>query len=209
MLGTLTIELGTLMIGTIHADADNIPLSAPRVAGYVTGSADVKWTQQDWDRFPDAGKLRIDQSPELLSYKSDAASVADIGSGAGTIPAYVAACKERLAHGRLLWFHCSQDLVGDVSARLVAEGVPLSKCGVWVANWNYSELEANAYLGTTIYGIQVVAVQWASPSSHPNFPVPGGSGTLKEANLHLSATRPGLFEPRSRRARAGAVAMFV
>jgi hypothetical protein len=188
--------LGTLMIDTIHVDVDNIPASTPKVAGYVTGSAEVKWTRQDWDRFPHAGKVRIDQSPQLSAYATGDADIADIESGAGTPGAYATACKQRLASNRLLWCYCDQDTVSRVSGALVAVRIPLSKCGLWLANWNLSQAEADALIGTALSGIRIVAVQWASPSSNPGTQVPGGAPgkTLKEANLDLSVTQPGWFE---------------
>jgi hypothetical protein len=186
---------GTLMIDTIHVNVGNIPASTPMVAGYLTGTANVKWTPQDWERFPHAGKVHIDQSPGLEAYASGGAAVADIESGAGTIAACVAACVERLALGRPLCFYCSQDLGSQIGSALAAAGISLSKCGLWLANWNLSQSEAEALLGTTIDGAEVVAVQWASPTSNPNTPVPGDPGrTLREANLDLSVARPGWFQ---------------
>jgi hypothetical protein len=37
----------TAMIDTIHDDVSNIPVNAPKVAGYITGSPDIKWTTAD------------------------------------------------------------------------------------------------------------------------------------------------------------------
>jgi hypothetical protein len=185
---------GTLMIDATHDNIGNIPVSTPKVAGYITGTPSVKWTEQDWDCFPAAGKLRIDQSPSLASYAGNAASVADIEPGAGTISAYVEACHYRLRIGRLLWFYCDQATVGQVSAALQQASLPLGKCGVWLANWNLSQAEADAVLGTAIAGVRVVGVQWASPTSNPTTLVPGSGLTLAEANVDLSVTRPGWFE---------------
>jgi hypothetical protein len=58
---------------------------------------------------------------------------------------------------------------------------------LWVANWSLSEAEA-ARLLTTSGDYPVVAVQWASPTSNPNTPVPGSTRTLAEANVDLSVT---------------------
>jgi hypothetical protein len=185
---------GMLMIDATHDNVANIPASTPKIAGYVTGTPGVEWTTQDWDTFPSAGKLRIDQSPDLASYACNAASVADIEPGAGTIATFVAACANRLRIGRLLWVYCDQGTVGQVSAALLEASMPLGKCGVWLANWNLSQVEADAVLGTHLAGIQVVAVQWASPTSNPSTTVPGSQLTLAEANVDLSVTRPGWFD---------------
>lgn len=181
------------MIDTIHDNVGNIPAGTPRVAGYVTGSPDIKWTAQDWARFPKAGKAPVDQSPGLSAYAANEAMIADIEPQAGTIPAYVAACKERLSARQTLCFYCSQAVVAQVSAALVSAKIPLSNCWVWIANWNLSQAEADAVLGTAVSGVKVVAVQWASPSSNPGTPVPGSTLTLSEANVDLSVTRDDWF----------------
>lgn len=186
---------GTLMIDTIHDNVRNIPVGTPRVAGYVTGTADIKWTPQDWARFPKSGKAPIDQSPGLAAYASNEAMIADIEPLAGTVPAYVRACQERVRAGHPLCFYCSQNTVAQVSAALVNAKIPLANCWVWIANWNLSQAGADAMLGTSVAGVKVVAVQWASPTSNPRTPVPGSGLTLAEANVDLSVTRPTWFDP--------------
>ena len=185
--------MSTVMIDAIHANVGNVPASTPKVAGYVTGTPDIRWTHQDWQRFPRAGTLRIDQSPGLAEYASNAASVADIEPGAGTVGAFVTASQSRLRLHRLLWFYGTQSVISQVSAALTAAGIPLSECGAWLANWNLSEAEADAALGTAIAGIRIVGVQWASPTSNPGTKVPGSNLTLAQAQLDLSVTVPGWF----------------
>jgi hypothetical protein len=184
---------GTLMIDATHAFAGNIPASTPRVAGYVTGSPDIQWTAQDWDRFPKAGKASIDQSPAMAAYAAGSAMIADIEPLAGVIATFVTACQERVRAGQPLCCYCSQSAVPQIGAALAGAQVPLANCWVWVANWDLSQAAANALLGTSIAGIKVVAVQWASPTSNPGTAVPGSALTLAEANLDLSVTRPAWF----------------
>src|SRR5579875_3228174 len=74
----------TLMIDTIHADVNNIPVTTPKVAGYVTGSPDIRWTTADWDRFPRAGKVRINQDGSTDVSEAGVADVADYEAGAFT-----------------------------------------------------------------------------------------------------------------------------
>ena len=185
--------MNTPMIDAIHANVGNVPASTLKVAGYVTGTPDIRWTHQDWQRFPRAGTLRIDQSPGLAEYASNAASVADIEPGAGTVGAFVTASQSRLRLHRLLWFYGTQSVISQVSAALTAAGIPLSECGAWLANWNLSEAEADAALGTAIAGIRLVGVQWASPTSNPGTKVPGSNLTLAQAQVDLSVTVPGWF----------------
>ena len=185
--------MNTPMIDAIHANVGNVPASTLKVAGYVTGTPDIRWTHQDWQRFPHAGTVRIDQSPGLAEYASNAASVADIEPGAGTVGAFVTASQSRLRLHRLLWFYGTQSVISQVSAALTAAGIPLSECGAWLANWNLSEAEADAALGTAIAGIRLVGVQWASPTSNPGTKVPGSNLTLAQAQVDLSVTVPGWF----------------
>ena len=48
----------TNMLDTIHANVHNLP--SAKVAGYVTGSEIIKWTDADFAEFPDA--VRINQT---------------------------------------------------------------------------------------------------------------------------------------------------
>ena len=58
------MAMSTNMIDSIHATCHNIPAGTRKVAGYVTGSADIRWRRADWDRFSPrhTGLVRIDQS---------------------------------------------------------------------------------------------------------------------------------------------------
>jgi hypothetical protein len=58
------MAMSTNMIDSIHATCHNIPTGTRKVAGYVTGSADIRWRRADWDRFSPrhTGLVRIDQS---------------------------------------------------------------------------------------------------------------------------------------------------
>lgn len=185
--------MGTLMIDAIHANVGNIPASTPKVGGYVTGTPDIKWTPRDWARFPHAGTVRIDQSPSLSAYATNEGSVADIEALAGTVGSFVTASEARMRLRRLLWCYVTQSTLQEVAVALKEAGIPLDKCGAWLADWNMSEAEANATLGTSMSGIRIVAVQWASPTSNPGTLVPGSHLTLSEAQVDLSATIAGWF----------------
>jgi hypothetical protein len=58
------VAMSTNMVDSIHATCHNIPAGTRKVAGYVTGSADIRWRRADWDRFSPrhTGLVRIDQS---------------------------------------------------------------------------------------------------------------------------------------------------
>lgn len=189
------------MIDTIGSDAHNVPGTAEKVAYYVTGSGSVPWPPDQVERFAGKGKVRIDQTPALLSYKAGTADVADVERGAGTTANFVIATRERIARGQEGYLYCDMaDLPGNVAA-LLADGVNLGKVGFWVADWDLSQAEASAMCGEYTIEIpghgnvtvNIDAVQWASPSSNPRTLLPGTKATLSEVNADLSETVPGWF----------------
>lgn len=198
------------MADTIGADAKNIPGTFPKIAGYDTGSGSIPWTAADWAMFPKSGHVHIDQSPSLLGYGSGHSAVADIEAGAGTIANLVLQTKARYASKLTGNVYCSlgdpinhpasSTLVQIILAFLNA-GLSVGQTDFWLADWNLNETQAAALIGSysiPIAGhgnvtINVVAVQWASPSSNPNTILPGTNLTLKQANVDLSETAPGWF----------------
>ena len=174
-----------IMLDAIGGDADNIPATTPKVAGYVTGTGDVPWTAADWARFPQAGHVRIDQSPTLTVWATSA-DVADMETGAATEGTVVAQGLVRQAKGWWSFAYVSQ--VNLASLQDAARAAGLTRLQYWVANWNLDEAEAAAQLGGDI-----VAVQWASPTSNPDTIVPGGTQTLADANIDISVTIPSWF----------------
>lgn len=174
-----------LMIDTIHDDAGNIPVNTPKVAGYVTGTADIRWTNADWDRFPHSGKVRINQNGSTDVSEASVGDVADYEPGAFTEAQVLEWVKLR-KHSHLA---CAVYVAASNRASLTSALRAAGHTGVdlWVANWSLSEAEAADML-TTSGDYPVVAVQWASPASNPNTLVPGSSRTLAEANVDLSIT---------------------
>jgi hypothetical protein len=59
---------------------------------------------------------------------------------------------------------------------------------LWLADWSLSRAQAARLLGTRLDGHKIVAVQWASPASNPDTPLPRSSLTLEQANCDLSVT---------------------
>lgn len=192
-----------LMIDTVHGSVRNIPPGTPKVAGYVSGTASVKWTSADWALFPDAGKVRITQGYGAQDWLAcDVIDAEELETGGWTItPAQAAqAVKARVGHG-IAWttVYGSPTNLGKVAGALDAVGASAGwwhgHVRAWVANWDLDEAGAAALVGTTLHRMPVVAVQWASPSSNPRTVVPGGTATLAEANLDLSVTDPGWHPP--------------
>jgi hypothetical protein len=174
------------MLDATGLDAANIPGSAAKVAGYVTGSGVVPWDSADWALFPKAGHVRIDQTAELTAWAAGDADVADMEAGAATQATVIAQGLERQAKGWYSFAYVSQ--ANLAALRSAASAAGLTTLQVWLADWDLSEAEAAALLGG-----DVVAVQWASPSSNPATIVPGGTATLAEANVDISVTVPAWF----------------
>jgi hypothetical protein len=178
------------MYDTIGQSAGNIPVKALKVGGYVTGSDNILWAPSRWLLFPLAGHVKIDQTPELGTFAAGNADVADVEAGAGTNAAFASGCKKRLDEANISSTgYCNSENVDDMVAALQDAEIPLDRVNLWLANWNLDEEEATALIGTKVAGLYVVAVQWASPSSNPNTPVPDGVGDLLNSNLDLSVAQ--------------------
>lgn len=158
------------------------------LAGYVTGSAGVDWPGDEWGKLrPHVGLFRYDQSPALGLFASGAADGADIERGAGTTGHFIDGARKREARGWYSWAYIDQADHAALAAEVGAAGLKRVQYGI--ANWNDSLEQARAALGGA-----VAFVQWASPTSNPNTPVPGTGGkTLAQLDVDLNATMPGWF----------------
>ncbi len=181
----------TTMIDAIHDNAHNIPASAPKVAGYVSGTADIVWTAADWARFPRAGKVRIEQG--YPGFNALGCDVFDVETDAVTPAQAAQGVRERIA-ARITWttIYGSDSSLAAVLAALQALGPTwyFGHVDCWLANWSLNQAEAAAIVGTIVHGMTCRTVQWASPQSNPNTLVPGSRLTLAEANCDLSVTQP-------------------
>lgn len=179
----------SVMLDTIGATAHNIPQSTHYVAGYVSGLDDVPWTQAQFDSFPTIRKVRIWQGagikPSLQAY-----DVIDVETGAVTPAMAAQAVHDRVQAG-IPWttVYATESNLALVTTEIkkFGEAIWNGHVNYWLANWNLNEAEAIALLDTYIHGGSCVAVQWASPASNPNTVVPGGSQTLSQANIDISA----------------------
>lgn len=179
------------MVDAIHANVGNVSTAVPKVAGYVTGTPDIEWTDADWQRFPSSGHVRIDQGHGSLLI--DGVDVYDIEAGALS-PSMVV----DIVHKRIEAGHEWTTLYAG-HAKLQACRIALEQGGphgwynghvdAWLADWNLTRDQARALLGHELYGLTVRAVQWASPTSNPNTQVPWSSTTLAQAQVDLSVTQ--------------------
>jgi hypothetical protein len=70
-----------------HSNVSKLPAGLQLVAGYVTGSPDIKWTEADWDRLPGIPHVTIDQG--FTGSPVADAIVRDVEPGAWTAAAAV------------------------------------------------------------------------------------------------------------------------
>jgi hypothetical protein len=190
------------MADTVGPDARYIPTQFSKVAAYRTGGPDVLWNPGDAQRFTHTSIVWVDQSATLSVYGHGVAGVADIEKGAGTIVDFIAAAKARQAASKPNCLYCSIDNVPANAEAIAGAGLNVEDIDFWVANWNLNQAQASEFVGSyTItvngkqYKINVPAVQWASPSSNPDTPVPFSDPvmTLKDANIDLSETAPNWY----------------
>lgn len=192
----MTVPDHVLMIDTIGVDALNIPVTTPKVAGYSTGTGGVPWNAGEWNRFPHSGHIAIRQN--MFAYSPWDADVLDVEHGACT-PADAVKWTADRYHGRK-WNSCVYIDKADVAAlcnQLAQNGVPKQFVQLWIADWDLNEANAAMMLGTQVDGYEIVAIQWASPTSNPHTVCPGDhlGRTLGELNIDLSVTKPAWFAP--------------
>lgn len=179
------------MVDATHSNAGNINPSVAKVAGYVTGTPDIEWTDADWARFPNSGHVRIDQGHGNLLI--DGVDAYDVEFGALSPSMMPDIVKQRIGAGHQ-WTTIYAGHAKLQACRLALEqagqhGWYYGHVDAWLADWNLTQAQAQALLGHELYGLTVRAVQWASPTSNPDTPVPWSSTTLKAAQVDLSVTQ--------------------
>jgi hypothetical protein len=170
----------SIQVDTIGSDVANLPADLLAVMGYVTGTDGIAWTEADWNRFPYAGKVTVDQSESLDVFAAGHANVADIENGAGTIATFLDAAREREKLKIESYAYIQYDNLATLMNRVVKSKI--SNIRYFVANWNLSASEAVSMLNRTNW----VGIQFASPTSNPNTRLPGSALTLHQANADLS-----------------------
>lgn len=143
--------------------------NAERMAGYVTGSEGVAWTPAQFALAAanEPGRnqravLRIDQSDSDLPLISEAKVAKDIEPGASGDPVAVEVAKQRLAAGDDYTLYTSSGNMQALEDAVAAAGLPPG---------------------------EIVAYQWASPSSNPGTLLPGTALTIKQAGADLSVVK--------------------
>lgn len=172
----MTRQATALMVDATHSAVGRVPADTPRVALYATGSSDIQSTAADRARFHHP--ILIDQGPSTTAILG--VRIKDIELGASTIAEAIAWAKNSQAQGWRSTFYISAGSLAQLRAAVHAAGLT-GFVDYWVANWNLSMREAAALLGG-----DVVAIQWASPSSNPTTLLPRSGLTLRQANVDLS-----------------------
>lgn len=184
------------MIDATHANLARLPASVTavlgKVAGYDSGTGDIEWTTPDWARFPRAGHVLLEQGYTWTPAQVLAASGFDVEGKAVTPLMAAAGVRTRIAAG-IQWtdIYGSDGALAATEAALKAFGPGgwyYGHVDCWLADWNLSEAQAAALLGTLIHGMTCRAVQWASPTSNAATVIPGTSMTLAQAQVDLSVT---------------------
>jgi peptidoglycan hydrolase-like protein with peptidoglycan-binding domain len=155
-----------LVYDATHANIGRLPKGV-HAAGYTTGTADIRWTAQDWAAHP--GAVRIDQDAAASDPTAD---ILDIEAGAATptsAPGWVrrawASRRSRARPGqRSPAVYMSQSRVTEVVNALVAGGVS-SGAGLWVANWSLSQSQAEAKVEHGGGPFPVIGVQFRNSVS--------------------------------------------
>ncbi len=176
----MSTVVGVRFIDTIGQNLGRVialPYWQDRLIGsYTTRSFAASDSQFADIRHP----IKIDQAPTNELFRG--ANVKDAENGGATL-ANLAALHRAGRQFVSYTFEANMGL-----ARQAVPGGPF-----WVANWNLSEAQALDYLAVHH---DVVAVQWASPTSNPNMVVPGSNGqTIKGLNVDLSVGRKDFWLP--------------
>lgn len=177
-----------LMVDTIGANALRLP-PATTVAGYVTGTGVVPWSDSTWAHFTGV-KVRINQANGSNPLLGD---VLDVENGCWSNSDAARAAKTRQDAKVQVSLYTSRSNVSALVNACEAAGVTGGH--LWVADWSMSEVKAQQEVEAASGPWPVVAVQYASPSSNPNTNVPGTGKTLGEMNVDLSVKNAAWLAP--------------
>lgn len=183
----------TVMLDTIGANAGNIPLGTPYVAGYPAGLGSVTWPPSAFARFAGSRIVRIHNGAgnPLAPHLYD---VMDIETGALTPQGAAQLHKDRV-DADIPWstlYATDSNAAATIALiRQLGDHYWIGHVNIWLANWNLNQEEAAALVGTEIHGATCIGVQWASPTSNPLTQVPGSTETLRIANIDISVVDSG------------------
>lgn len=145
----------------IHANIASLPKG--QAAGYLTGSAEIQWTGEDWAAHVRA--VRIDQSPvntpadetaDVLDYENSAATISDIAPWAkAALADYRSAARPGQRSPAIYMSRSSVTAVVNALAAGKVTGV-----GLWVADWTGNQAAATAEVASGNGPYPVIGVQY-------------------------------------------------
>lgn len=150
----------------MHINVGTLPRG--QVAGYTTGSPDVKWTESDWASHP--GAVRICQDAGATDRTAD---VLDVETGAATAPECPGWATEardnfekdvRVGQRKPLIYTFAANVTTVVNA-LIAGGVD-EGVGLWVAHWDITRAEAVAAVVDASGPFPIEGFQYLSGSTY-------------------------------------------
>lgn len=174
-------HLYVIQVDTIHNNVRKLPDNLLAVMGYVTGTPDIQWTNDDWNYFYGASKVKVDQSPTLSKFAAGEAHVADIERGAATIQEFISAAQERLSRGLDSTLYISYDSLIDAQMRI--DAARLRHVRYFVADYGWSAVQAARLIQQNP---EWVGAQFANVKENPRTTIPGTNLTLSDVNCDLS-----------------------
>jgi len=147
----------------IHANLSHAP--GGQLCGYTTGSADIKWTAADWKAHP--GAVRIDQdaaasdfTADVLDVERGAATVADVGNwGLHTLANFKAKTRPGQRYPLIYTIMAN---VTPVANELVAARLYTGEIGLFLADWDLTQLQAMNDVIHANGPLPIHSVQWQS-----------------------------------------------
>ena len=147
---------------SIHVNVSRLPPGP--CAGYTTGTPDIRWTAADWAARP--GAVRICQDSAASDHTADVLDVERYAATNSEAAGWYKAAEKAYLAGqrpgqRSPAVYTSASNVTPLVNALIAGGVK-SGPGLWVANWNLTQVQAYADVINAAGPFPIVAVQWAS-----------------------------------------------
>jgi hypothetical protein len=161
------------------------------LAGYDTGSADIRWSPAQYAAHP--GALHIDQDPQASDYTADIldAERGAVPVGSPLIAAWYIKTLTNYQKGtrpgqrRPAIYQSASNVTATVNA-LIADGIT-SGPGLVVANWSIGDPAATAMVQDAAGPFPIVGVQWLN---EPRFDVGIYSGAWVNTRSTASAPPP-------------------
>lgn len=150
-----------IMYDSVTASA--IPTDAEMVAGYVDGR--YKWSEEDWNRFPHAVKVKI-----AVSSGTNEGTVLDVEPGNATAGGAVDWVLMRRREGIEPTIYCA--ISEWQSIRQAFANRRVTEPHYWIANWDGhqdvpSGAIAHQYINTPHYDISAVEDYWPGVDAKP------------------------------------------